>query len=192
MGWYAIFVETGKEEVVCAQISRILDSTKILDCELFIPKRKMKERCEGRLKEKLKIMFPGYVLVRTEHPHKISEQIRKVNRLYHFLTCEGIFQEISFKEIENIIIMSDNNGIIGISDVYVDNDKIIVLKGPLMNYQGVIKKVDRRHHRVKVLFEFGETYHYVSLSVNIIEKKESSLCNEIPFINNSNIYSPEI
>ena len=92
-----------------------------------------------------------------------------------------ISSKIRLEEIANIVYMLDEEGVIGISDIYVENDRIIVTKGPLMNYDGLVKKVDRRNHRVKVLFMFNGESHFIDISVNLIEKFHHTSAKEIPF-----------
>lgn len=94
------------------------------------------------------------------------------------------WRKFVWMEIANIVYMADDEGVIGISDIYVEEDRIVVTKGPLMNYDGCVKKVDRRNHRVKVLFMFNGESHYIDISVNLIEKYKQGPGKEIPFFAN--------
>ena len=52
----------------------------------------------------------------------------------------------------------------------------------MTNYNGFIKKIDRRKPRVKALFVFSRAKHYIGLSVNFIEKFDNNILGkEIPF-----------
>ena len=183
MGWYALFVETGKEELVKNQINNYMNlSDANISYELLIAKREIQERTNGITTKVLKSMFPGYILLRTE---QILDFYLKTKGCYHLLNIlrnGSYFKEISLQEISKIIYMADEEGIIGSSDVFIENDRIIVTKGPLMNYDGVIKKVDRRKHRVKVLFLFNGQKHFIDLSANFIEKyNDDGQKNEVLF-----------
>ena len=168
MGWHAIFVETGKEETVYTQINTLLMQSNYTDYELLIPKRKIKERHKGCSFEIIKKMFPGYILIKTSNPWYVYQKTRNLRSLYRFLSQDQVMHEIYLDEIANIIYMMDNQGVIGISDVYVETDKIVVTKGPLMNYEGIVKKIDYRNQRAKVLFMFDGNPHYINISVNIL------------------------
>ncbi len=81
--------------------------------------------------------------------------------------------------------MSDSDRVIGSSDVFVENDRIIVTNDPLKNYDGFVKKIDRRRGRVTVTFMFKGARHYIDLSINFIEKYDNSVSGkEIPFFAN--------
>ena len=47
MGWHVIFVEYGKEDNVCMQMSYLLKHINYTDYELLVPKRKLKEKRKG-------------------------------------------------------------------------------------------------------------------------------------------------
>lgn len=64
--WYALFVMTGQEESVARHIDEKLSKRETLKAATFVPKRKLKERKNGRVSEVVRIMFPGYVLIGTE------------------------------------------------------------------------------------------------------------------------------
>lgn len=181
MGWHVIFVEYGKEDNVCMQMSYLLKHINYTDYELLVPKRKLKEKRKGLFVEIIKTMFPGYVLIKTNNAWDIFNKTRHLDSIHKFLHSNSEMQEIRLEEIANIVYMLDEEGVIGISDIYVENDRIIVTKGPLMNYDGLVKKVDRRNHRVKVLFMFNGESHFIDISVNLIEKFHHTSAKEIPF-----------
>jgi len=55
----------------------------------------------------------------------------------------------------------------------------------LKNYDGFVKKIDRRRRRITALFMFNGAQHYIDLSVNFIEKYDDSVSGkEIPFFAN--------
>ncbi len=187
MGWHVIFVETGKEDMVYTQINNILNHVNYTDYDLLIPKRKLQERHQGKFIEIVKKMFPGYILIRTNDPWDIFRKTQKLERLYRFLNQDCIIQEIRLEEIANIIYMVDEEGVIGISDIFVENDTVKVIDGPLCNYIGWIKKVDKHKRRVKVLFKFSGRDHLIDLSVNFIEKYEHVQGKELPFFYNQHL-----
>ena len=182
MGWYALFVETGREELVEKQINSIMYSSEPdFPYELLIAKREIQEKKAGVMRTVIKRMFPGYILLQTEQVLDFYFKTKRCYRLLGVLRQEVFFKEIKLEEISNIVYMTDEDGVIGKSDVFVANDRIIVIKGPLKNYDGYIKKVDRRKNRVKVVFLFNGTKHYINLSVNFIEKYHDAFEKEIPF-----------
>lgn len=185
MGGYVIFVESGREDAVCAQITNLLEHINYSDYELLVPKRKLNEKHKGVFVEIVKTMFPGYVFIKTDNAWDVYNKTRHLSSLYRFLNSDAVIQEIRLEEISNLVYMIDDKGVIGVSDIYVENDKIIVTKGPLMYYNGLVKKVDRRNHRIKILFQFNGEMHFINISINFIEKLDDSVSSkEIPFFVN--------
>ena len=183
MGWYAIFVMTGKEEQVKEEIDRILSTCDSpITYQLIIAKREINERKNGNIRSVIKKMFPGYILLETDNVLKFYHLTRQCNYLIDILRHGEYFSEIKLEEIANIVYMMDDDGIIGNSDIYVENDRIIVTKGPLKNYDGFVKKIDKRKRRITVLFFFNNKDHYIDLSINIIEKfDDKKIGKKIPF-----------
>lgn len=183
MSWYAIFVETGKEETVCNRIIELLNQEKFEDeYELLVPKRNMQERHQGKFVEVTLKMFPGYVLVRSNNIDEFFRRTRNCNYLYRFLKLENDFQKIRLEEIANIIYLLDDDGVIGASNVSIENDIVKVISGPLCNYTGFIKKIDKHKRRAKVLFKFNGQDHYIDLSINFVRRvSEDEVKSEILF-----------
>jgi transcriptional antiterminator NusG len=188
MGWYALFVETGREEQIKKHIQNTMNHSSVgIPYELPIARREVRERINGDFAVVAKRMFPGYILLKTENILDFYLKV-KAKRSEHFLGIlrhGGYFKEIRLEEISNIIYMTDSDGVIGSSDVFVENDRIIVTKGPLAKYDGFIKKIDRRRHRITALFMFNGAQHYIDLSVNFIEKYDENILGKgIPFFAN--------
>jgi transcription antitermination factor NusG len=52
-----------------------------------------------------------------------------------------------------------------------DNDRIVVIEGPLKGLEGSIIKVDKRKQRAKICVDFGGTAHTMDLSFEDISKQ---------------------
>lgn len=183
MGWYAIFVMTGKEELVKEEIDRIMSCSETkITYQLIIAKREINERKNGNIRSVIKKLFPGYILLETDNITELYHLIKNCEYLIDILRRGEYFSEIKLEEIANIVYMADDDGVIGNSDIYVENDRIIVTKGPLKNYDGFIKKIDKRKQRITVLFFFNNKEHFIDLSINIIEKfDDKKIGKTIPF-----------
>lgn len=189
MGWYTLFVETGKEEQVKNYINNTMGSS--ISYELLIVKRKIREKKDGIVRTVEKRMFPGYILLETERILEFYSSLKTIRCEHYFgvLRNGGNFNEVRLEEISNIIYMSDSDGVIGSSDIFVEKDRVIVTKGPLKNYDGFIQKIDRRKQRIKVLFLFNGEKHFIDLSANFIEKYSNIGGKEIPFYTNKSFQS---
>ncbi len=171
MSWYAIFVETGFEEEVCLNIDALHKSGQ---CEvkysLLVPKRVIYERKQGIRKTVVKKMFPGYVLLKTDNIYEFYMQARGIPHIINFLKSSYYFLEVSKNEITQIASMTDNKGLIKISQALMVNDKICITDGPLYGREGIIKKIDKRKGRAKVEFSINENVLLIDLGIDIIKK----------------------
>lgn len=183
MSWYAIFVETGKEQEVCKRIQKEISCTWLEGYyHLLVPQKKIIERRNGIPKEVHRIIFPGYILLETDYINDLYYKTLKLDHLYRYLRCNGSFEEIRLEEISNIVYMANEEGIIGISDIFIDSDVVKVIKGPLCNYIGSIVKIDKHKRRAKILFKFSGRDHLIDISVNILQKvNKDEIKHEIQF-----------
>jgi len=174
MNWFALFVMTGREEEACTAINAVLRGTRYSgDYELLIPKRRLIEPHHGQKIEVLKRMFPGYVLVRSDDMWSMFEMFSRIRYLEKVLTVlktPGVLSTVRLDEISNIIYMADDDGIIGVSDIYIEGDIVKVVSGPLAKYFGFVKKVDRHKGRIKVAFRLGGIEHFIDLGARFVEK----------------------
>jgi transcription antitermination factor NusG len=115
-------------------------------------------------------MFPGYVLVGTDDIDSVFEHTFRLRGVWGFLEDAGEeFHEIPWGEIEWLINMVDEADVVGISEVRLDeNNRIVVLSGPLMGKEVRILKFNRRRERVMVAFQMGTVRREVWLSVRLV------------------------
>ncbi|WP_028560989.1 antiterminator LoaP [Paenibacillus pinihumi] len=173
MKWYALHVETGKEDFVRSEIRKQFDPSTILS---IVPKRKLIERKQGVIYEKCRTLFPGYVFIKARMNVKTYHDLKKIPRYYKLLNnfryddCDPIryddtthetedpqtelFSQIDEKEMALIIQLIDHDEIISYSSIYVENAKVKVYKGPLKGKEAMIKKIDKRKKRARIVLDF--------------------------------------
>ena len=168
MAWHAIHVKTGREDAACEEIRKqaaLLGYS--AEHELLVPKRKLQERHQGEFVEVIRTMFPGYVLARSEDIEEFAEVAIRSKNVIRLLQAEGEFQEVRLEEISAIVYMTDEAGVIGRSEVLLEGDLITVVSGPLKGHEGLIKKIDKHHHRAKVEFWLDGGRHLIDLTVDV-------------------------
>jgi len=155
MSWYAIFVKTGKEDELCLYIKHIFEKSKV-QFQLLVPKRELVEYYEGVKRLVKRTMFPGYILLNTDSIEQIYAFLssRWHSNIYAMLKSGGFFQEIPAAEIVPIINLINKDGTITSSSLFLENDKVIVKEGPLLNYTGLIRKINARKGRAKIILNF--------------------------------------
>lgn len=163
--WYVLFVKTGEEDKVKERIYfRMKDELKAL-----VPKRKMRERKEGKWNNKIRPLFPGYVLLNGEINNKRYNLISTIPGVIRFLKDRDGPQEIDEYEIGFISRLTDDNGIIGSSSVFAQGREVVVIDGPLLGLEGYIQALDKRKGRVKVVFNLIGEPRAVELSVSMVQ-----------------------
>lgn len=165
--WYALFVLTGEEDKVKQRLNYRLDNNQI---RAIVPKRKLRERKNGVWEDKVRVLFPGYVLM---------NGIIEVNNYYELKEIPGILSILRDKngpliidpnEISYIIRLLSEGEVIEVSNGYLEGSKIVIIDGPLIGLEGLIMSVNKRKGRVKVRMNLIGEARVVDLSVNIVKK----------------------
>lgn len=175
MNWYAIFVETGKEEEVQKNLKAIFDKTLL---ESVVPKRRVPERKAGKVNHVVRNIFPGYVLVKTKMNSYIYHTIKKVPNFYRVVN-RGVYYSKEFKEnftiidedeINPLLNLLSKENVIDYSKIYIENSKVWVQSGPLKGKEGIIKKVDKRKNRAKVQLNFLGREKTIDVGIEVLSQ----------------------
>jgi len=162
--WYAIFVLTGEEDNVKERLKFKLGE----EVRLAVPKRRIKERKEGKTREVVKTLFPGYVLIQGDVTEDICMQFRDVPGLVKILGDKGLPYSIDPYEIELISNLIVEDEVIGYSTVLYENGCVRVIDGPMVNLQGDIVSIDRRKGRAKIRVNFCGDERTIDLGVEFL------------------------
>ena len=164
-GWHALFVVTGQEDNVRERlVYRFGDRYRIL-----IPKRKLRERKNGVWSDIVRILFPGYLLIRGEVSREDYHRFRGIPGLLRFLGDCPEYSEIDAQEMLLLSRMTCNDEIIGYSEVLVENGRVRVIDGPLLSLEGIINKIDPRKGRAKVCLNFLGEERLVDLGIRMLQ-----------------------
>lgn len=166
--WYAVFVKTGNEQIVKEKIAYTFKGSDVLP---VVPQRRINERKNGAWHEKIKPLFPGYILIKgyisidDYYILKTVPGILKILRDYN-----GLYR-IHPDEIEIMGRLMIDGEVIGISTAYQEGDSIIISDGPLLGMEGLIQSVDNRKGRVRVCLSFLGDKRTIDLSIKLIYKQ---------------------
>lgn len=164
--WYALFVESGEEDHVKERLQYKLSNTSL---RVLVPKRKMRERKNGKWDYKIRTLFPGYVLLNGSLGVDEYYDMKGTPGIIKLLKDKNGPLEIRENEINIIGKLINDNDIIEISNVFVKNGNVIVTDGPLLGMEGLIEAIDKRKGRVKVRLDFIGEQRLVELSVNMLQ-----------------------
>ncbi len=172
MKYYAVQVKTKQEESYIKNVSFSLEN-RINQQRFLFPKKRLKIRKQGKTSIQLLPLFPGYIFVETAAMDtQLFEIMRHTKNFYRFLPNNRDIQEIDGKDLELLKHFLQFGDIIDSSTVkYDENDRIVVISGPLQGLEGFITKVDRRKQRAKILIDFANENFTMDLAFELLEKK---------------------
>jgi transcriptional antiterminator NusG len=169
MLYYAIQVRTTGEDEFIRRASRALRSE---TQRFFAPKRVLKEVKGGKPIKRYHPVFPGYVFFETEELEiEHRWKIRRVEGFYRFLNETSNPLPLSDNDRQLLLRFISFGKAADISKVTFDeNQRIVVLDGPLKGLEGRIVKVDRRRGRAKVSLDICETGFLIDFGFEAVSK----------------------
>jgi transcriptional antiterminator NusG len=163
MNWYAIFVETGFEEIVQQYLHYFITNLYSL-----IPKRIVPEKRNGKFEKVIKKLFPGYILVQTELNDEIYLSIKHIPHLIKVLSYGTYYSPIDETEIAIILKLINNEGIIDYSKLLIKNAIVEVKDGPLKGLEGLILMVNKHTHRSKIKLNFMGEPRVIEVGIEML------------------------
>ena len=173
MQYYIIHVATGREQFFVENVKKM--SLQLAEKHNFIYlTRELTIRRQGKIMKELQPMFPSYIIVQTtgEVDSFTLAALKKVPDFYHFLNSNTDIVALGGHDLQVIQHFLGLGPKIGQSLVRFDeNDRIVVIEGPLKGIEGCIVKVDKRKQRAKICVNFGGAAHTMDLGFEDIGKK---------------------
>ena len=174
--WYVVNTYSGHEDSVKEKLDMRIQSMNMQGYifNVIVPETKEIEVKDGKQKEKIKKMFPGYVLVEMIMTDEAWYVVRNTPGVTGFLGSSGkgakpfpLFQH-EVDKILQTIGMSNNN----VNVEYNEGDKVKITDGPFKLMVGTIEKLDKESGKVTVVIDlFGqETTVEVELTQVEIDK----------------------
>lgn len=169
MQYYTIQVLTSSEDDFARRLLAQLGPGR-----LIVPKKMMPIRRGAKKLKELSPVFPGYVFIESE---SILEEldaywrIRKTPGFVRFLRESSSPTPLSARDVLLLRHFISFGDFADTSKVTFDeNDRIVVLEGPLRGLAGRIVKVNRRKGRAKVLLDmYGESFP-IDLGFEVVER----------------------
>ncbi|MCL2406401.1 MAG: antiterminator LoaP [Defluviitaleaceae bacterium] len=160
MHLYVLFVKTGYEQQTAYKISQVW---KIDGLQPFIPMYDTYFKKNGMMKLEKKETFPGYVFIETIFEGKdfyltikpfilLSQNTFKLLRHGNECgseNCSGF--EMMNDERKSFMRLYNNKYCIEMSQGFIENDLVVITKGPLKGFESQIKKIYR--HKSEAVVE---------------------------------------
>ena len=158
--WYVLFVLVAKSDKLCSLLNK-------KGLNAFIPQIEYYRRdIKGNA---LKPLFPGYIFVKSEMNqsdfdnflYKLGEQ---KDGLIKQLKEDGV-SALRDEEIEMFNILLNDEGILEMSQAFIEDKRAKVIEGPLIYYQNHIVKVDKHNKLAYLDIEFMNRQILVGLNI---------------------------
>ena len=177
--WIVLFVRTGSEHAL-----KILLSEKLIKEEFtpFLPIRESLYRRNGICQKIEKILFPGYIFLKTTLKAEVVINEMWLN-LKDTIKDKNIYSILNYGKNKNDIIMKeheriswenllDSNGCIAGSIGLIEGDSVQIIDGPLIGMESKIKKINRHKREAIVEVEMMGHIKEVKLYLEVIEKNK--------------------
>lgn len=171
MEYFAAQVRTGKETAVARRIRRELPES---EAHALVPSRVLVIRKAGKTRREERPIFPGYVFLAVPEGALDREPywvIKRVEDFARFLPSNQHRKPLFGADLQVLQHFISSGPRADISKVTFDeNDRIVVLEGPLKGLEGSIVKVDKRKGRVKIRLAMCADSFSIDLGFEAVER----------------------
>lgn len=172
--WYVVNTYSGHENKVKEKLEMRASSMGMEDyiLRVVVPEQKEVEVKDGKTKEKVKKMFPGYILVEMVMTDEAWFIVRNTPGVTGFIGSSGRGAKpfpLTPAEVDKILGSMGMSRLDIASEIAVD-DKVKVISGPFANMLGTIKTVDLEHQQVEVAIDLFGQETIVELELTEIAK----------------------
>lgn len=165
--WYVLQVIGGKEN----NIEKFISKLEIDSMKPFLPRKKLKIRKSGIIKDIIKPLYPGYIFVIGVWNLNEAKKIVKLPGAVKFIG--GLYSPGTLKSDEKEIINKIiKDGVAEYSKVVKEGTKIKIISGPLKELEGVIQSVDRRKQKAIVSLPLLNSIVKVTLGFEYMKADE--------------------
>lgn len=157
--WYVAQVQAGRESSTLEMCRRLVPPSVMEDC--FMPEYEVMWKIRGEWRLVKRLLFPGYLFFVADDPEALHRELSKVPLPIRLLgNEENSFFPLTGKERDWFLSFMDGSHTVRMSEGVISGDKITVTRGPLMGFEGDIRKIDRHKRRAYIdVSLFGRTVH---------------------------------
>ena len=172
--WYVVNTYSGHENKVKEKLEMRAESMNMEDYihRVIVPEQKEVEIKDGVTKEKVKKMFPGYILVEMVMTDEAWYVVRNTPGVTGFIGSSGKGAKptaLQPYEVDSIL------NTMGMSRIDVDNDlevgaKVKIVAGPFNGMFGKIEEIDLPNQKITLSVDLFGQETSVEVEINQIEK----------------------
>ena len=179
--WYLLYVKSNTEIRVVNEMTKYIKTLSlsykaepfILESEQYY--RNKKYQAIGKTYQK-RPLFPGYVFIETNMP-----DVEFIRVFYDYINkSSSIIKLLSSGHHNKLAIADDERArleywclgrrCISHSEGYIEGENIVIVSGPLVGKEGVIKRINRHNRCADVELEFLGQKQSIKVALEIIKK----------------------
>lgn len=108
----------------------------------------------------------------TENVEDLYKRLKVVPKLTKILKTGDDFIPLHDTEVEFMMRFGGKNHVVEMSVGYIEGDKVVVTEGPMTDWQGNVKKIDR-HKRIAIIeVEMFGRMTDVTVGLEVVNKVE--------------------
>ena len=138
-------------------------------CEVIIPRIVQRKWVKGTALEELRTLLPGYVFVYTDEAIQYPRAAFRLSFVVRLLGNEDVNYVLQADDEKFAMMLLGCGGTIGILKAYQEGDRVKLAEGALGGIEGEIIKLDRRHGRAKIQYQFAGTTCTTWVGYDLIE-----------------------
>jgi transcriptional antiterminator NusG len=176
--WIILFVRTGSEE----KLARVLrDKLNAGEYQPFLPIKETSHRSHGVISKKRKLLFPGYVFIKTGiETGLIAEKLKSDltnatgkwhEDIYSILHYGNDKKDVAIRQKERLYWerLFDADFCVTGSVGFIEGDIIRITTGPLVGMESRIKKINRHKREAVVEMEVMGGVREVRVMLEVVE-----------------------
>ena len=169
MDFFVIQVRTGKEQQYIKQADKVLRAP---EQRLYWPRRALRIRRQGKWKDSVAAIFPGYLFLEAESiSPPLYGALKRISGFLRYLKDNQHIEPLNARDREILMHFLSYGEVVQRSRVFFDQDnRIRVISGPLKGMEGRVVKVDRRKGRARIRLELYEDSFLIDFGFDALEK----------------------
>ena len=152
--WYAIRTFSGQEKKIKDSLLANIQREKMDDSifEILVPTENVVEMRDGKKRSRVKVFFPGYVLIQMDLNKESRFLIEETYGVLNFIGPGNNPQELKKKELRRILGDTEERKKRNIMAApYEIGDSIKVVDGPFNDFSGYVQEINEEKQKVKVM-----------------------------------------
>ena len=169
--WYVVQVATGKEEAMCRLIERLAPEGSLDEC--FAPRYATEMKVRGEWVSTQKLLFPGYLIAVTTEPDRLSGALRSIPEFARVLSVGETFVPLHEEDQAWIGAFTKRGArTVPMSVGVMEGDHVVVLSGPLVGCEAMIRSVNRHKSLAILEFEICGRKVTTKVGLGIVRKRK--------------------